>query len=33
MLCRSVSVGVNAVLGKPYQESELLQHIAQHLRA
>jgi len=30
---RAAELGVNAFLGKPYQESELLQHIAQHLRA
>jgi chemosensory pili system protein ChpA (sensor histidine kinase/response regulator) len=29
----AAELGVNAFLGKPYQESELLQHIAQHLRA
>ena len=28
----AAELGVNAFLGKPYQESELLQHIAQHLR-
>jgi chemosensory pili system protein ChpA (sensor histidine kinase/response regulator) len=30
---RAAELGVNAFLGKPYQESELLQHIAQHMRA
>ena len=30
---QAAQLGVNAFLGKPYQESELLQHIAQHLRA
>jgi chemosensory pili system protein ChpA (sensor histidine kinase/response regulator) len=30
---QAVSLGVNAFLGKPYQESELLQHVAKYLAA
>ncbi len=30
---QAASLGVNAFLGKPYQEAELLQHIAEHLGA
>jgi chemosensory pili system protein ChpA (sensor histidine kinase/response regulator) len=30
---QAVALGVNAFLGKPYQESELLQHVAKYLAA
>jgi chemosensory pili system protein ChpA (sensor histidine kinase/response regulator) len=30
---QATQVGVNAFLGKPYQESELLQHVAQYVQA
>jgi len=30
---QAVSLGVNAFLGKPYQEAELLQHVAKYLAA
>jgi chemosensory pili system protein ChpA (sensor histidine kinase/response regulator) len=30
---QAIQLGVNAFLGKPYQEAELLQHVAKYLAA